>query len=60
MGHGVLYYLKGLRGLTVGANRSPSALLQLAITMSPGNRNANAFNALPDVQDACFLPLASC
>jgi hypothetical protein len=24
------------------------------------NRIANALNALPDVQEACFLPLASC
>jgi hypothetical protein len=33
---------------------------QLAIEAVPTNRMANALSALRDVQDACFLPLASC
>jgi hypothetical protein len=35
-------------------------LWQLAITVSSGNWIANTLNALADVQEACFLPLASC
>jgi hypothetical protein len=37
-----------------------AALSQLVIATSAGKLQANALNALGDVQDACFLPLASC